>query len=86
MHERSSSISRRLSELAEEAKTENNALELERKIRFQAQGDLQRVGMQLFEEASIRDAALGDQKRIHEEINSEKAALTPTRQELQAAY
>ena len=29
---------------------------------------------------------MGDQKRVHEEINSEKAALTLARQELQAAY
>ncbi len=48
MQEQNTLISRRLSELSEEARTETNALALERRIRSQAQGDLQRVGMQLF--------------------------------------
>ena len=86
MQEQSSMISRRLSELQEEARTEKIALELERKIRSQAQGDLQRVGMQLFEEANLRDSAVGEQRQMKEEIHSEKAALTIAKQELQAAY
>ena len=61
-------------------------MELERKIRSQAQGDLQRVGMQLFEEANLRDSAVGEQRQMKEEIHSEKAALTIAQQELQAAY
>ena len=79
-------ISRRLSELLKEAKTETAAPELERKIRSQAQGDLQRVGMQLFEEANLRDSAVGEQRQMKEDIHSEKAALTIAKQELQAAY
>ncbi len=86
MQEQSSMISRRLSELQEEARTEKVALELERKIRAQAQGDLQRVGTQLFEEANLRDSAVGEQRQMKEEIHSEKAALTMAKQELQAAY
>ena len=62
------------------------ALELERKIRAQAQGDLQRVWMQLFEEANLRDAAVGEQRQMKDEIHLEKAALTIAKQELQAAY
>ena len=79
-------MSRRLSELQKEAKSEKVALHLERKIRAQAQGDLQRVGAQLFEEANLRDLAVGEQRQMKEEIHSEKAALTIAKQELQAAY
>ena len=86
MQEQGSLIKQRLSELAEEARTEKQSLDLERQIRIHAQGDLQRVGMQLFEEMSIRGAALGDQNRTHEELNSEHAALSRTRQEFQADY
>ena len=86
MQEQCSLIKQRLSELAEEARTEKHALDLERQIRIHAQGDLQRVASQLFEEMGIRDAALGDQKRVHDELNSEQAVLGRTRQELQAAY
>lgn len=34
----------------------------------------------------IRDAALENQKRVHEQLYSEQAALGRVRQELQAAY
>ena len=40
--------------------------------------------MQLFEEANLRDSAVGEQRQMKEEIHSEKAALTIAKQELQA--
>ena len=66
MQEQSTLISRRLSELQEEAKSEKVALDLERKIRAQAQGDLQRVGSQLIEEANLRDSAIGEGRHMKE--------------------
>ncbi len=86
MQEQFTLISRRLSELQEEAKSEKVALDLERKIRAQAQGDLQRVGSQLIEEANLRDSAIGEGRQMKEEIHSEKAALTIANQKLQSAY
>ena len=73
MHEQSPLVSRRLSELQEEAKTEKVARDLERKICAQAQGDLQRIGSQLLVEANLRDSALGEAMQMKEEFLSEKA-------------
>ena len=75
MQEQSSLIKQRFSELSEEAKTEKHALELGRQIRIHAQGDLQRVASQLFEEMGIRGAALSDQERVHEELTQNKLLL-----------
>ena len=78
-------VKKQFPELTEEVRTAEQTLELERTIRIQAQGDLQRVAQQLYEEG-IRDIALGDQKRVLEDLLSEKAAQGRTQQELQAAY
>ena len=86
MHEQSTLVSRRLSELQEEAKTEKVARDLERKISAQAQGDLQRIGSQLLVEANLRDTAIGEARQMKEEFLSEKAELTTANQKLQAAY
>ena len=57
MHTQSQLISTRLAELQQEAHSEKAAREFEKKIREQAQGDLQRVISQILHEANLRDSS-----------------------------
>ena len=85
MQEQSKIVSHRLSELQQEASAERTAREFERKVREQAQGDLQRVSARLMAEANVRDSALAEARQMKDEAESEKAEATLTRQKLQQA-
>ena len=86
MHEQSKLVSGRLFELQQEANSEKAAHEFEKKIREQAQGDLQRVSSQLLHEANLRDSSLTEARQMKEELSSEKAEMTIAQQQLKAAY
>ena len=73
MHEQSKLVSGRLSELQQEANSEKAAYDFEKKIREQAQGDLQRVSSQLLHEANLRDSSLAEARQMKEELSAEKS-------------
>ena len=86
MHEQSKLVFGRLSELQQEANSEKAAHDFEKKIREQAQGDLQRVSSQLLHEVNLRDYSFAEARQMKEELSSEKAKPTIAQQQLKAAY
>ena len=64
MHTQSQLISARLADLQQEAHSERAAHEYERKLREQAQGDLQRVSSQLLHEAGLRDSSAQEARQM----------------------
>ena len=57
-----------------------------RKLREQAQGDLQRVSSQLLHEASLRDSSAQEAKQMKRELDAEKAETNIAQQRINTAY
>ncbi len=86
MHTQSQLISARLAELQQEAHSEKAAHEYEKKIREQAQGDLQRVSSQLLQEASLRDSSAQEARQMKRELDAEKAETNIAKQRINTAF